>query len=107
MSSEVTKVYMRPVWVKRHENSRYLYDIEHDGELVVKLSKSPLCDAARWCASNGKTGKVEVWRHGSSFPAMTGEISKYANLTVTEPDKGPPRFIKWQPFDPSIYERKS
>lgn len=93
----VTKVFMRPVWVGG--STGYRYDIEHEGEVVVRGSRVPLCDAARWCQGVGKNGLLEVWRYGGSGPAMKGEIQRYAGLTVRETKTIGPRFEKWVPFD--------
>jgi hypothetical protein len=98
--ADVVKVYMRPVWVGG--NAGYRYDLEHDGRIVVERSKVPLCDAARWCAGEGKNGKVEVWRYGGSGPAMIAEIERYAALTVRETETVSPRFVKWRPFDRDV-----
>jgi hypothetical protein len=96
----VTKVFIRPVWVGG--NAGYRYNIEHEGRLVVERSKAPLCDAARWCDGEGKDGKVEVWRYGGSYPAMIGEIERYAALTVRETETVSPRFVKWRPFQHDV-----
>ena len=92
----ITRVYIRPVWIGG--STGYLYDIEHDGTVVAERSRTPLCDAARWAVGEGKDGKVEVWRYGGSGPAMVGEISRYAGLTVRETKTVSPRFEKWSSF---------
>lgn len=91
----VTKVFIHPV----RTASGYRYDIEHDGQIVVSRSRVPFCDAARWCAWVGKDGILEMWRYGGSYPAMKGEIGRYAGLTVRETDRVSPRFVKWRPFE--------
>lgn len=93
----VTKVFIHPVWVGGKQG--YRYDIEHDGRIVVSKSRVPFCDAARWCAGEGKDGILEMWRYGGSGPAMKGEIGRYAALTVRETGREAPRFQKWKPFE--------
>lgn len=96
--SEVHRIYMQPVWIGGR--SGYRYDLFHDDfdAPIVERSRSPLGDAARWCAVEGKNGKVEVWRYGGSAPAMMAEISLAAALTVSETDQHGPRVVKWKPF---------
>ena len=98
----VTKVYIIPRWVGG--NAGYRYDVEHDGVIVVRGSKVPLCDAARWCAGEGKNGKVEVWRYGGSGPAMIAEIERMASRTVRETETMSPRFVKWVPFERKVLD---
>lgn len=96
------RVYMIPRWVGGSVG--YRYDIEHEGEIVVQGSRVPLCDAARWCQGFGKDGILEVWRYGGSYPAMKGEISRYASKTVRETETASPRFVKWAPFEWNVTE---
>jgi hypothetical protein len=99
------KVFMRPVWVGGKKG--YLYDIEYDGEVVAERRNGPLGDAARWLKSQGKTGPVELWRHGTKFPAMTGDIETLAKRTVRESETKSPTFGKWEPYPTNIHERES
>ena len=98
----MVKVFIHPVWVGGSQG--YRYDIEHDGRIVIAKSRVPFCDAARWCAGEGKDGILEVWRYGGSGPAMKGEISRYASKTVRETETVSPRFVKWVPFERNVTE---
>lgn len=95
MSDNVTKVVIDPVWT----SSGYRYDVWLGDELLVARSRVPLCDASRAVGGRGVDGKVEVWRRGGSGPSMIGSVARYSKLTVTEGERGSPRFTKWQPFN--------
>ena len=97
-----TKVFIHPVWVGGRQG--YRYDIEHNGQIVVSKSRVPFCDAARWCAGVGKDGVLEMWRYGGSYPAMKGEIARYAALTIGETDKQSPSFKKWHAFERDVVD---
>ena len=94
------KVFMRPVWVGGA--SGYRYDVELDGEVIVRRSRVPALDAARWLRGAGKDGVLEVWRYGGSGPCMIAEISRAACRTVVESERHGPRFGKWQAFDAEV-----
>jgi hypothetical protein len=89
------RVDMVSVWTK----GGYRYDVFLGEEKIVERSRVPSCDACRVLAGRGLDGKVEVWRRGSSYPAMIADIERTGNMTVSENEKVSPRFSKWKPFE--------
>lgn len=91
------KVWMHPVLC--HTGYRYRVTLDSpDGEEILSRSRTPACDASRLLHSQGKFGKLEVYRTGSTSPAMTGEIEKLRHKTVKETDKSGPYFSKYKEF---------
>jgi hypothetical protein len=78
-----------------HRESWYLYDIEFEGELVVRDSKDPECELARALRARGVTGTVTLV--DANGPRITINIEKCAKLTVRETRSHGPRFVKWRP----------
>ena len=80
-----------------HRESWYLYDIEFDGELVVRDSKDPECELARALLARGITGCVRLIDANTGKPRITINIEKCAKLTVRETRSHGPRLVKWRP----------
>jgi hypothetical protein len=78
-----------------HRESWYLYDVEFDGELIVKNSKDAECDAARALLAKGITGKITVVDAKTGKPRTIVNIEKAAKVTVSETQSHGPRFVKW------------
>jgi hypothetical protein len=76
----------------------YLYDVELDGELLVKRSADPACDLARALKERGVTGHINVFdeRHVHRY---TVNVEKVALLTVREAVTEGPRFTRWKPLE--------
>jgi hypothetical protein len=72
-----------------------LYDVEFEGELVVRDSKDPECALARVLQSRGITGKVTLV--DANGPRIAINIERCARLTVRETRSQGLRFVKWRP----------
>jgi hypothetical protein len=92
-SNEVRLVTISPNGAHGH------YDAVVDGELVVKSSLTPFCDAARVLVERGvDTNSWIVMRHqGSDVDALRSKVGIAAKLTVRE-DRDAPRFVKYAPW---------
>jgi hypothetical protein len=73
------------------------YRATHDGDVLVGSSRNPEFDACRALLALGLTGKVEVLRPGSAFPAMRIDIECGARLTIIETERLGPRQSRWRP----------
>jgi hypothetical protein len=89
-SNEVRLVTISPNGSHGH------YDAEVDGELVVKSSLTPFCDAARVLVERGvdTNSWIVMRRQGDALRAKVGIAAK---LTVRE-DRDGPRFVKHVPW---------
>jgi hypothetical protein len=76
----------------------YLYDVEVDGELLIKRSANPACDLARALKARGVTGHVKVVDE-RGVHRYTVNIEKAALLTVRETAQEGPRFVRWKPLE--------
>ena len=79
--------------------SGLLYDVEHEGEVIVRGSTTPLLDACRALAERGLQGPVEMWDRVRPFPRMISTVEAGAALTIREGSAGAPRFVKWRARD--------
>ena len=80
-----------------HRESWYLYDVEFEGEVIVKNSKDAECDAARALLARGMTGKLTMVDAKTGRPRTIINIEKAAKLTVSETRSHGPRFVSWTP----------
>ena len=80
-----------------HRESWYLYDVEFEGEVIVKNSKDAECDAARALLARGMTGKLTMVDAKTGKPRTFINIEKAAKLTVSETRSHGPRFARWTP----------
>ncbi|KFB11058.1 hypothetical protein [Nitratireductor basaltis] len=71
------------------------FRVWHEGEILVKSCREPLCDGARALVAKGVTGRVQMRRKGSDQIDMQGLIAVLATQTVTEGQSSGPRFTKW------------
>src|SRR6185436_12613769 len=78
-----------------HRESWYLYDVEFDGEVIVKNSKDAECDAARVLLSRGISGKITMVDAKTGKPRTIVNIEKAAKVTVSETRSHGARFVKW------------
>jgi hypothetical protein len=65
------------------------YNVTLDGELLVKRSRDPECDAARVLVAKGITGKLTMLDGNTGKPRTIVNIEKAAKVCVKE---GPLRF---------------
>jgi hypothetical protein len=74
------------------------YDAVVDGELMVRASRVPFCDAARVLLERGVDGNSWlVMRHaGSETDSLRGKVGVAAKLTVAEGERDSPRFRLWK-----------
>ena len=80
-----------------HRESWYLYDVEFNGEIVVRDSKDAECDLARALQGRGFKGTVRVLDANTGKHRSTVNIAKAAKLTVQENRSEGLRFVKWRP----------
>ena len=80
-----------------HRESWYLYDVEFDGEVIVKNSKDAECDAARVLLARGIGGKITMVDAKTGNPRTIVNIEKAAKVTISETRSHSPRFVKWTP----------
>jgi hypothetical protein len=76
----------------------YRYRATYAGDVLIESRRAVEFDACRALLAMGITGKLQVWRRGATFPAMTLDIEKAAGLTVVETETEGPRFTRWRPF---------
>jgi len=74
-----------------------LYLVSYGGAVLVERSRNPEFDACRALLEQGATGRLEVWRRGTTCPALRLDIETGARLTVEESLAIGPRFARWQP----------
>ena len=80
------------------------YRATYAGAVLIESSRSPEFDACRALLAQGITGKMQVWwRGGSSFPAMTLDIERGAELTVEETDQRGLRLVPYRPFSGELH----
>lgn len=72
-----------------------------DGSVLIGATPNAEYDACRALLAKGVTGQLEVWRKGTTFPAMRLDIEKAAKLTVSEGVKSGPTIRPWRPFSGS------
>jgi len=80
-----------------HRESWYLYDVEFDGEVIVRNSKDAECDAARVLLARGVTGMITMVDGNTGKPRTIVNIGKASKATVSETLSHGPRFVKWTP----------
>jgi len=68
--------------------------VTHNGVTLIESTKNPEFDSTRELLALGVIGPVEVWRSGTSFPAMRLDIEKAAKLTIEESDRVGPSFAR-------------
>jgi hypothetical protein len=73
------------------------YRATYTGGVLVESSRNPEFDACRALRALGLTGRVDVWRPGAAFPAMSIDIERGARLTISETDDHGPRLTRWHP----------
>jgi hypothetical protein len=83
---------LHPIWVPK---VGYRYSVIFRGELLVKRSRDPECDAARELLAKGFTGKLTMLDGKTGKPRTIIDIEKAALLTVEEGPRGP-RFVKYR-----------
>jgi hypothetical protein len=81
------------------------YAVEFEGEMIVKGSRNPECDAARALLARGITGKLTMLDANTGKSRTIINIEKAAKLTVREDRRQGPCFVKWQPMPENAFER--
>jgi hypothetical protein len=83
----------------------YRYSVIFRGNLLVKRSRDPECDAARALLAHGITGKLTMLDGKTGKPRYIIDIEKAAKLTIREDRRRGPCFVKFQPFDRTASQR--
>jgi hypothetical protein len=60
------------------------YAVEFEGEMIVKGSRKPECDAARALLARGITGKLTMLDANTGKPRTIIDIERAAHLTMSE-----------------------
>jgi hypothetical protein len=76
------------------------FDATVHGELLVRSSRTPFCDAARVLLGRGvDSNSWLIMRHaGSDVNSLRGKVGVAARLTVAEGERDAPRFRCWKPL---------
>jgi hypothetical protein len=92
-SAPVIEVVLRP------KATPGLFGVELISTVIVKASRSPICDAARvlHALGHGDDSIVVARHHGSAVVSMRGPLWAWRRLAVRE-DRTGPRFVRWEPF---------
>jgi hypothetical protein len=81
------------------------YDVEFEGEVLVRGSRDEACDFARALLARGITGSVMILDGSSGRPRYIVNIEAAARLTVREDSRKGPCFVKWKPMTKRARER--
>ena len=75
------------------------FDAVVNGELLVRSSRTPFCDAARVLIDRGvDSNSWLILRHaGSDIDSLRAKVGVAAKLTVAEGERDAPRFRRWKP----------
>jgi hypothetical protein len=73
------------------------YRVTYLGNVIVESTRNPEFDACRALLTMGVTGRLEVWRIGSSAPDARLDIERGAKLTTEEGDRQTLRIVRWKP----------
>lgn len=93
--TDLHRITIEPLGIGDHGQR---YSVHHGDIVLVQSTRDPEFDACRALLAKGLTGRLEIWRHGTTFPAMRLDIAMGAGLTVEESDRIGPRFARWRPF---------
>lgn len=74
------------------------------GETLISSARDPEHEACRVLLGKGATGIIETYTGDSAAPSFRMPIAAGAALTVTEPDRGRARIVKWVPFSRDMLE---
>lgn len=79
------------------ELGRGRYAVSCQDEVFAPNTSIPILDGCRVLQARGITGRAEMWREGTTYPAMISTVGVAAGLKVTEGNHRP-RLAKWGPF---------
>src|SRR5262249_45938591 len=74
------------------------YRVTYAGETLIESTRNPEYDACRALLAKGVTGRLEVWRVGTTFPASSIDIERGARWTILETERESPRIVRWRSF---------
>lgn len=75
------------------------YEVRHRGQVIIKSSRVPTMDAARYLRDAGFDGKMQTKHAGSDRIMSTGPIEWFADKTISEGADHGPRVAKFREFD--------
>src|SRR5262249_28483886 len=81
------------------------WDVEFEGEVLVRGSKDAECDLARALLAKGISGTVTVLDGASGRPRCIVNIEAAAKLTVREDRRKGLCFVPWKPMTKTARER--
>jgi hypothetical protein len=81
----------------RHNSRGPLFEVTHNGVIVVTASTEPCLDGARALKVLGYSGKLELWDDITPYVRLTADIDKAAKVTVREGER-PPALAKFESF---------
>jgi hypothetical protein len=94
----IVKIYVTPSQVTR---KGVKYEVEIPGyDIPIPPTLTPFFSAARAVQAAGvvpSNARLWMMRKGDPEPALTGPIKVAAKYTVTEPNRGKTKMVKWSP----------
>lgn len=60
--------------------------------------EAPNCPAARKLVQKGVSRDAVLVIYRGSSPSMRGKVGWFADRSLSEPDRGPMRYVKYRPF---------
>lgn len=73
------------------------FSVSHNGAQVIKSTKNPEHDGARYLRDAGYAGEMITRVKGKD--SLIGDIEQCAKRTISETDRHGPRSVKFVPFD--------
>jgi hypothetical protein len=81
------------------------WDVEFEGEVLVRGSRDPECDLARALLAKGISGTVTVVDRRSRKPRTIVNIERDSKRTVHEDRRKGPCFVRWKPLTKTARQR--
>jgi hypothetical protein len=92
----IHRIYIEPTTLG-HRGHRYR--VTYADSLLIESTRNPEYDACRALMAKRITGRLEVWRVGTTFAASSIDIERGAGWTVSETEERSLRLVSWQPFN--------
>jgi hypothetical protein len=92
----IHRVYIEPISLT---DRGHRYRVTYADNLLIENTRNPEYDACRVLLAKGITGRLEVWRAGTTFPASSIDIERGAGWTISETEEHGPRLVRWRRFE--------
>jgi hypothetical protein len=96
MTKSAHRIYIGPTTIRAERGQHYR--VYYQDAVLIDNTSNPEFEACRALLERGITGRLEVWRHGGSFPGLILDIARAARLTVEESATVSARIVPWVPF---------